>query len=138
MDELRDICQDDQLKPEEQYGTAHKIYFHYLQRWEFLHYMLKEPAAAGFAAAYKQILIDYVCKLNGIRLEDMKAKERIVVQVVLNGLAEMFIICADEDMLTFDDMMNIIRGYSYDGINHILRDKYHISLRLNLDPEENV
>lgn len=138
LNELRDICRGDQIKPEEQYGIAHKIYFHYLKRWEFLHYMLKEPAASGFAAAYKQILIDYVCRLNGIRLEDMKPKERTVVQVVLNGLAEMFIICADEDMFTFDDMMTIIRGYSHDGMNHILRDKYHISLRLNLDPGEKV
>lgn len=135
LEELRAICQCDQFKPEEQYGVAHKVYFHYLQRWEFLHYMLKEPVSSGFAAAYKQILIDYICRLNGIRLEEMKTKERNVVQVVLNGLAEMFIICADEDMFTFDDMMNIMRGYSYNGMNRILIDKYHISLKLNLNQE---
>ncbi|MGN0158406.1 MAG: TetR/AcrR family transcriptional regulator [Brotaphodocola sp.] len=135
LSELRDICQCDAVDLESRYGVAHKIYFHYLRRWEFLHYMLKDPAATGFSAAYKQILIDYVCRLNGIRLSDMKTKERTVVQVVLNGMADMFIICADEDRLTFDDMMNIIKGYSCNGITNVLRDKYHISLHFDLDPK---
>ncbi len=138
LDELKEICQlnVDRKEDPDCYGIAHKIYFHYLQRWEFLHFMLKESTGSNFSAAYKGVLVEAIGRLNGIDLESMSGKERTIAQVVLNGMVEMFIICADEDMFTFDDLMHIMKGYAYLGMNRILHDQYQISLQLTFNPEE--
>lgn len=131
LNELKEICMFEDNAVRDSYEVAHKVYFHYLQRWEYLHYMLKEPAGSGFPAAYKAVLVEALCRMNRINLNEMTRKERTIAQVVLDGMVEMFIICADEDMFTFDDLMHIMSGYANEGMNCVLNDQYNISLHLS-------
>ncbi len=138
LEELKEICLIDANSQEDYYGIAHKIYFHYLQRWEFLHYMLRESVGSSFPASYKAVLVEAICRMNRISLDDLSKKERTIAQVVLDGMVEMFIICADEDMFTFEDLMNIMVGYAGTGMNKVLKNPYNISLQLTFNPEEQV
>ncbi len=131
LNELKELCMFEDDVVRDSYEIAHKVYFHYLQRWEYLHYMLKESVNSGFSAAYKAVLVEAICRMNRINLNEMTRKERNIAQVVLEGMVEMFIICADEDMFTFDDLMHIMSGYANEGMNRVLRDQYNISLQLS-------
>lgn len=137
LDEVRQICETEEKSESafDREGLTHRLYFHYLKRWEYLHYMLGMQRLPEFYAAYRQILVDEICRISGITLEELPEKERKVVQVALYSMAEVFMICADEDSFTFDDTVNLLSGFSHRGINDILNRKYGIQLCLDMTKE---
>ena len=59
-----------------------------------------------------------------IQSEDKHAE--IVIDMMITGIVEMIITWADEDILSFDEIVSILRGWSLEGFYPTLLNQYKV------------
>lgn len=114
----------------EQFTTAN--YNLYQKNWEYLHYLLREQKDPEFAARYKNEMMSVLQHIFQIDLDGLDVKVSAVVEMTLFGIIDMFIFWSDEPQFSYESMVEVIRGYMWDGITPTLAKAYGISLHLPL------
>lgn len=109
---------------------SYNLYTLYERRREYLHYLIVEHPEPEFAFRYRKILMDKLCCASGVDLTSLPSKTKLIVEMTLYGLINMFIFWADEEQFSFNDMMRIGQGFISSGISKTLYEELGVHIQL--------
>lgn len=118
--ELRKIGSEIGNTEEGRRQGAEHIYEHFRKNYDYLHVLLDGKRQPDFTNLYKKEMVDIVCDIHGIHIEEYDPKSREVVKKTLHLLADLFLSWADSDLFSFEEIISITEGYMNKGIIYTL------------------
>jgi len=97
---------------------------------EYLHYLVVENRQPAFATKYKAKLKDQFPNVFCPKADD--SKTNLAVDMTLSALVDMFILWADTDVFSVDEMISMAKGFMINGIFHTLLNNFDIEPRIDL------
>jgi AcrR family transcriptional regulator len=127
LDELKNIYMETLKSDSDMTNYLRKIYELFRKDYEYLHVLVRNQRDLEFSNKYKKYLKDKIPMF--IQSEDKHAE--IVIDMMITGIVEMIITWADEDILSFDEIVSILRGWSLEGFYPTLLSQYKVKILID-------
>lgn len=121
-DELENIYVETLKSDSDMTNYLRKIYELFRKNYEYLHVLVRNQRDLDFSNKYRKYLKDKIPMF--IQSEDEHGK--IVIDMMMTVMVEMIISWADEDILSFDEIVSILRGWSLEGFYPTLLNQYKV------------
>lgn len=122
LDELDNIYMETLKSDSDMTNYLRKIYELFRKDYEYLNVLVRNQRDLDFSNKYKIYLKNKLPMI--IRSEDEHAK--VVIDMMMTLMVEMIITWADEDILSFDEIVSILRGWSLEGFYPTLLSQYQV------------
>ena len=99
-----------------------KIYELFRKDYEYLNILVRNQRDLNFSNKYRI----YLKNKLPIIIQSENEHAKIVIDMMMTVIVEMIITWADEDILSFDEIVSILRGWSLEGFYPTLLNQYKV------------
>lgn len=119
---------------ETEYGlksSGQTLFNEYRNHKEYLSILVKEKRDYSFAIKYREAMTSLMLNLAQNPNTINSSKNQKLLEITANTVVDIFLQCADDECLSFDDTQKLLNGYMRLGFYKTLDEQFHVAGLLN-------